>query len=68
MKTAIKVKDLRDQIGTNDRSLLWCPKCGEENSANAGDYFMANPETVFKHCGVNMRLVTKRVVFEQIRK
>jgi hypothetical protein len=63
MAKAIKVKDLRDQIGTDDTSLLYCPKCGAEYSANAGDYFMANPETVFKHCGVNMQLVTKHTSY-----
>jgi hypothetical protein len=62
---AVRVKDLKDQIGTNDRSLLLCPKCGEENSANAGDYFMADPEAIFKHCGVNMQLVTKRIVYDR---
>ena len=62
----IKVKHLRDQIGTNDRAILYCPKCGEENSANAGDYFMANPETIFKHCNVNMALVVKRTTYQRI--
>jgi hypothetical protein len=33
--------------------------CVQRNSANKGDYFMAKPYTVFKHCRRNMRLVTE---------
>ena len=36
----VKIKDLKDQISTkNVRDVLWCPECGNEYSANAGDYW-----------------------------
>lgn len=44
--------------------LLYCRVCGGEYSANPGDYFAANPETVFTHCGRVMALVQKRVVYD----
>ena len=53
---AIKVKDLRDQIGVQSREVLYCPTCLIRYSANRGDYFAASPEHVFKHCGRPMRL------------
>jgi len=57
----VRVRDLKDQIGTSGpRPFLYCETCGEESSANAGDYFMARPDTVFKCCGEPMRLVTKQ--------
>lgn len=62
---AIRVKDLREQLGQPEpRPRLKCFVCGEEYSADAGDYFMANPETVFKHHRRNMVLVTKHTVYE----
>lgn len=65
MSKQIKVSDLKEQIGTPyPRALLKCFHCGSENSAHRGDYFMARPDHVFKCCGQNMALVTKRVVFE----
>jgi len=47
-------------------SMLYCDKCGEENSATYGDYFMAPDDHVFKHCGRNMRLVTKGTVYATV--
>lgn len=41
--------------------MLYCARCGAENSANPGDYFMANPDTVFRCCGRPMALVRKQV-------
>lgn len=62
----IKVSDLFDHTlikAPFPRPLLLCTKCGEENSANAGDYWNANPDHVFKYCRRNMVLVTKRVTY-----
>ena len=60
----VHVKDLPDQIGTaGPRALLLCAVCGEENSAHRGDYFLASPETVLRHCGEPMRLATKGTVY-----
>ena len=39
---------------------LHCRICGGEFSATKGDYFMADPNTVMKHCGRPMHLVTER--------
>ena len=65
MSKQIKVSDLKEQIGTpHPRALLKCFVCGNEFSANRGDYFMAPHNHVFKCCGQNMALVTKRVVFD----
>ena len=65
-RKAVKVKDLFDHILIKSpfpRPLLLCTKCGEENSAHAGDYWNCDPDHVFKHCNRNMILVTKRVVY-----
>lgn len=64
----VTVADLKDQFSTPyPRPILYCRVCGEENSAHAGDYWSADPKHVFKHCGRNMVLVTKRVVMEPTR-
>ena len=64
---AIKVKDLSDLVSTGyPRPMLLCRYCGETHSAHKGDYFAADPETKFKHCGRNMALVIKRVIFEPV--
>ena len=48
---AMKVKHLTDQIGKPGPSaILWCSYCGAEYSANAGDYFLAAPDTVLLCC------------------
>ena len=68
MAKAVRVRDLRDQIGSDGpRPLLYCSKCDAEYSANKGDYFMARPDHVFRCCGRNMRLVVKRVVYEDVK-
>lgn len=62
---AIKVSDLKEQIGTpHPRPLLKCFVCGNEYSAHRGDYFMAKPSHVFKCCNQNMALVRKSVRYE----
>lgn len=62
----VTVGDLRDQIGKDGpRPLLYCPICGGEYSANAGDYFMAPKTHVFRCCGEPMRLITKRTVYKE---
>lgn len=63
----IHVSDLKDQIGKpGPHPCLYCPRCGETFSANAGDYWAVDPNRVLKHCGSNMRLVIKRVIFEPV--
>ena len=60
----VRVKDLKDQIGTNGpRPFLYCSKCGAEYSANGADYFMARPEHVFTCCKRKMVLVTEQVTY-----
>lgn len=54
----VRVKDLKDQIRMEGRRpVLLCNACSETYSANAGDYFAADPETVFECCGTPMVLV-----------
>lgn len=57
---AIK-KNMRDQILTDDRKILLCPKCGAEYSGNAGDYWNLPDNYVFhcEECDCEMELVTK---------
>ena len=70
---AIKVKDLpaRDRT-SEDRTapdgskyillghpmFLHCRVCGGEFSATRGDYFLADPDQIMRHCGRPMQLVT----------
>jgi len=64
---SIRVKDLKDQLDTKEpRPILYCPICGAEYSAHAGDYFLARPDHVFVCCGEPMLLVTKRTVFTEV--
>lgn len=64
---AIKVSDLKDQIGTPyPRPILKCLVCDNEYSANAGDYFMLPFNHVFKCCRRNMALMIKRAAFELV--
>jgi hypothetical protein len=64
MKTT--VADLKNQTGTpGPRALLYCSNCGAEYSANAGDYFAADPNHVFKCCRRNMALVTKSIQYKE---
>ena len=60
------VKDLKDQILTEDRAILFCTICGSEYSANAGDYWAYPPDYEFTCCGEPMILVNKRTVFDRV--
>jgi hypothetical protein len=56
---AIK-RNLKDQItDKSDHRIMLCPLCGEESSANKGDYFMLPEDHKFQCCGQTMELVTK---------
>lgn len=61
-----RVKDPKDQIGMHiaARPILYCPNCGAEQSANAGDYWDRSPDHTFTCCNEPMRLVCKSVVYE----
>jgi hypothetical protein len=62
---AVRVRDLPDSAPYG--TVLHCPRCGSDYSADAGDYFMAKPDMVFKCCGVNSRLVTKQTTYREVR-
>lgn len=65
----IRVRDLPEQLGAGSgRQFLYCEHCGAENSAHRGDYFMADPDTVFACCGAPMRLVTARRVLTDVQR
>ena len=67
MAKSIRVRDLKDQIGSvGPRPFLYCPKCDAEYSANSGDYFMFSPDHIFRCHGVNMLLVTKRTMYVEV--
>lgn len=65
----VRVKDLKDQVGQPShlpRPFLYCRKCGSEYSANAGDYFLAAPQTIMKCCGIPNILVTKQTRYIEV--
>lgn len=62
-----RIRDLKDQIGAPyPRPLMYCHTCGEEYSANRGDYFAANPDTVLTCCGEPMRLAVRKAVYWEV--
>ena len=64
---SIRVRDLKDQIDTKGpRPILYCSICGAENSAHAGDYFLARPDHVFTCCGEPMLLVVKSTHYTEV--
>lgn len=59
----VQVKDLKEQVGIlGSRPILYCGICGNEFSANAGDYWNAKPDHVFRCCGANIILVIKKTI------
>ena len=66
MNQPVKVSDLKDQTGLPfPRPILFCPYCGQEVSAHAGDYFMAR-KSHFTCCNEPMKLVVKRTQFDEV--
>ena len=61
---SVYVSDLQHNPPSN--VFLYCPRCGERNSANRADYFMADPNTKFR-CGNHLPLVDM-VLVEESRK
>ena len=62
----VTVENLSNQIGTTGpRSILYCPSCGAQFSANSGDYWNLPSGHVFKHCRRNMWLGYMVTTFEQ---
>jgi hypothetical protein len=62
---------LRDHIINPEfrGELLWCPNCGGEYTAHAGDYFMWLPDTPIKcECGEQLLLVRKKVIIEDVQR
>ena len=53
-------KNLKDQT---DGTVMYCPICGAEYSATAGDYWNRPDDYEFKCCGETMVLGTFRRVF-----
>ena len=61
------VKNLKDQILTNDNSIAVCPLCGAEYSANLGDYWNCDPETPLTCCNdIVCELMTKHTIYEPV--
>lgn len=64
----VHVRDLKDQIGQESpRAILMCLQCGGEYSANAGDYFAADPDTILECCYEPMGLFAKRTSYSAVR-
>ncbi len=62
---AIK-KNLKDQILTDDKTIMFCSNCEGSNSANSGDYWDYPENHAFKCCGETMTLVTQETIFTPI--
>jgi hypothetical protein len=62
------LKNLKDQTDQENKTIMYCPRCFQEFSANKGDYFMIdNPEYKFIcSCGNPLLLVTKETIYKQI--
>jgi uncharacterized C2H2 Zn-finger protein len=59
------LKNLKDQLLTDDKKIMYCPRCNAEYSAHRGDYFTINdPEHIFYcGCGNPLLLVIKQVIY-----
>lgn len=53
----------KDGIRDGRRVFLYCPRCGERNSADPADYFMTDKNTKFR-CGGHRPLVDMVLAFE----
>ena len=62
---AIK-SNMRAQILTEDRKILYCTICGDESSGNAGDYWNLPDDFVFQcpDCKIDLTLVNKLVTVQ----
>ncbi len=59
------LKNLKDQILTNDNTIMYCPICESQYSANSGDYYMINDENYeFKCCEETMLLGEMQTCFK----
>jgi hypothetical protein len=65
----VKKSDLKDQILTDDESILVCPICFAEFSANSGDYWYLEDDFIFtcSECEVEMKLMKKYTTYEEIK-
>jgi hypothetical protein len=69
----VYVSDLADQVLDKSRAseFLYCPGCGAEYSASAGDYWHLDKDQKLR-CGnhrplVDLQLVTKHSVIERVK-
>jgi len=61
----VRVKDLKDQIGTSGaRPVLYCVVCGSEYSANRGDYFNCSSDRILACCKRPLQLVVKHTIYK----
>ena len=62
------LKNLEDQIGEPfPRTIMYCPICGAESSANLADYFMiGDPDYEFQCCSKTMILAQKVNLVESL--
>ena len=64
---AIK-KNLKDQVLTDDKTMMHCSVCDASYSASSGDYWDIPDNHKFKCCGVVMDLVTQHTVLRSMTK
>lgn len=66
----VTVADLKDQIGVpGPHPKLHCPSCGDDYSANAGDYWNVSETKEFRcdNCGTPLVLAVRRVVYDVVK-
>ena len=67
MKNLAYIKNLKDQILTDDKAIAVCPACGSEYSANKGDYWDRKPDDALTCCGgLICELSTKKTVYDPV--
>lgn len=64
----MRVHELPTMTGSSipipNRPMLHCVVCGQNYSAERGDYFMADPNQVMKCHGRNLQLVTRHTEYQ----
>jgi hypothetical protein len=58
------IKNLRN--GERER-IAYCPICGNENSADKSDYFMAKDSAKLICCSKTMNIVRKEVIYTEVK-
>lgn len=68
--STLRFKHLKPRKHDGSDPILYCPECGSQGSANAGDYWDCNPEEAIKcsfdHEPKSMQLVRIKTILEPV--